>query len=327
MISRENFDILTSYVFPSAHDFRFLTESFHLKDADILMIIKAFPQLRTFSPVGHFTGKYFSDIPHLENLRITYCGGFEVRNLVHIMQTKQLKSLNLELFACDDDLLKIQLPPVGMQSLEVLICDEDEFGVWFMKNLQHLKQLKQLTILGNNYPSTLLELCEKFKAVGRHSLKQLEVHDNCDLYFDAERLQLDIETFVLKYSQFLNPARCKISHPFQHIKRLLFYSCNIVDADALEHFLQLCKHVEVIAFERCTFPLQCYTFSAPRIAQHRATTLNLYLDGNTFIKEDLVDGVPMAWSANGEDKLFKLHQTKSKINCNVMRKISINFIA
>ncbi|XP_017146832.1 uncharacterized protein LOC108158737 [Drosophila miranda] len=324
MINRESFEILTSYVFPNAHDFRFSTQSFHLKDADILMIIKAFPQLRTFSPVGHFTGKYFADIPHLENLRITYCGGFEGNNLVHIMQAKQLKTLNLDLFGCDEDILDIELPTDGMKSIEVLICDEEEFSIWFMNNLKHLKNLKQLTIRGKNYPSKLLDIAEKLKAVGRHRLKQLEVHNACNSYFDAERLQLDVETFVLNYVKNLFPSRCNITHPFRHIKRLLFYSCNIEDADCFGHFLQLCRHVEVIAFEDCSFGFQHYTFSAPRIARHRATALNMYLEGTTFVKH-FEDGAPMTWSVEGEDRLFKLHLTKSKIHCVGQRNISINF--
>ncbi|XP_034652560.1 uncharacterized protein LOC117891281 [Drosophila subobscura] len=313
MISRENFDILTSYVYPNAHDFRFSISSFGLQDADILMIIKAFPQLRTFSPVGQLTGKYFADIPHLENLNATHCSNFQGSSLVHIMHTSYLKTLHLNVPFWDNDILVVKLPTAGMRHLEVLLCNETEFSTLFMDNLKHLKRLKQLTILGMEDPKTQLELAEKLRAEGRHSLKRLEVQYACDVYFHGERLQLDVETFVMKYVNNLSAKMGRILHPFRHIKRLLFYSCLIEDADSFGRFLQLCQHVEIIEFEDCRFGFQCYTFSAQRIAKHRSTILQLYLQGSRFVRNN-EDVAPMAWSVEGEDRLFKLHQTKSKIN-------------
>ncbi|XP_034141818.1 uncharacterized protein LOC117592268 [Drosophila guanche] len=313
MISRENFDILTSYVYPNAHDFRFSTTSFRLNDSDILMIIKAFPQLRTFSPIGQLTGKYLADIPHLENLNANHCSKFQVSSLVHIMQTRQLKALFLDIPFWDIDILLVKLPTAGMQHLEVLLCNETEFFTWFMNNLKHLKRLKQLSVLGMCCPKTQLELAGKLRAEGRHSLKRLEVQYACDVYFHGERIQLDVETFVMKYVNDLSAKMGRISHPFRHSKRLLFYSCCIKDADSFGRFLQLCQHVEIIEFEDCRFGFQCYTFSAPRIAKHRATILQLYLHGSRFVRNN-EDVAPMAWSVEGEDRRFKLHQTKSKIN-------------
>lgn len=147
MEKRANFDILTGFVFPEVHDFRFSTASFYLYDSDMPRIIKAFPNMMTFSPQGKFTGEHLADFPKLEILTVTYCSNFKMGYLIPILEKCKLKGLKLGRFG-DEECKPMKLPLEGVKDLELLHCDTAEMDGWFMEHLEHLSKLRELIFSG-----------------------------------------------------------------------------------------------------------------------------------------------------------------------------------
>ncbi|XP_017078948.1 uncharacterized protein LOC108113028 isoform X2 [Drosophila eugracilis] len=113
MEDRRTWDILTNYVYPSVNDFRFSTYSFMLNNSDVPKMIQSFPNLRTLSPFGNFTGENFENFQFLENLTVTYCKLLQIDHLGNILKTRKIKSLQLNVFDFDRFVPAINLPLDG----------------------------------------------------------------------------------------------------------------------------------------------------------------------------------------------------------------------
>ncbi|XP_030386938.1 uncharacterized protein LOC115633637 [Scaptodrosophila lebanonensis] len=143
MLTPENFEVLTTYEYPKVQDFRFAQTSCQfLCDSHIARIITAFPNIRTFSPHGSFSGAHLTEFSHLKSLTLSYCTKFKVENLVKIMQKHQLRELKLGIF--DGKSVEMATLPIeSMSGLELIKLDLDELS-WFDKHFSDLVSLKQL---------------------------------------------------------------------------------------------------------------------------------------------------------------------------------------
>ncbi|KAH8301693.1 hypothetical protein KR059_008715, partial [Drosophila kikkawai] len=266
---RLSFKILTSFVFPKVHDFQFSSHSLHLDDADMPSIIRSFPNLRTFSPQGFFTGKYFEGFHRLENLILTHCTSFEVSYLIRILRICRLKTLKLGVFE-RSQIRDADLPLDGTKSLEVLQCNALEMNGWFLQKLKYFTQLKQLSLL-DQFDNSFLQ--KVVVAANRSQFKSLEVNS-----------QNTLSTILLSnYIQFEALKVCNVIISmndevlcFKNVKEIYLLQCNFL-TNANFRFLMNLKSTEIVAIAACTFHFNEYTFVAKDIAQGRSKRLNLHL--------------------------------------------------
>ncbi|XP_070140412.1 uncharacterized protein [Drosophila kikkawai] len=302
-ITRINFNILTGYIFPNVHDFRFSTTSFRLKDSDIPRIIRAFPNLRTFSPYGNFTGQHMQDFPRLENLTLTYCSKFKVENLHHILETLQLKSLKLEKFG-ERHFKDTKLPLKGMQNLEVLECNTGEMTGCFLEHMKHLNKLKKLLLCGFIHwyvVRMVLDSCHQ------KNVKSVEVNaSGADIFYLFHELPLQIQTLQVTNAIIPLNEMPNSRVYFENIKQIYLRYCVFNLQEDFDKLLTNSNTLEILGLDGCLFGFQDYTFSVREIVKHRDRALHLHLHQNMYL-EYKDKKLPMQWNVEGEHSFFKLH--------------------
>ncbi|KAH8252692.1 hypothetical protein KR032_001258, partial [Drosophila birchii] len=304
MANRENFNILTSFTFPNTHDFRFSTHSFVLQDSDIPRIIRAFPNLKTFSPHGNFTGQHMQDFPHLENLTLSYCSKFKVGNLISILETRQLKGLKLDIFD-DVDFMKTKLPLEGIRHLEFLQCDTGEMAGWFLEHMEHLTKLKKLLFCG-------LINWQVFKSAlntsHRKSIKCVQLNtSDADIHYLFHGLPVQIHSLQMTHAIIPFNKMPNSTLNF-NISQIYIQNSAISTQEIFDKWLTDLKTLEILGLERCTFGFGDYTFLVPDIVKNRSTALHLHLHENVYLDSVGIAEVPIRWKVEGEHSLFKLHE-------------------
>ncbi|KAH8363703.1 hypothetical protein KR200_004798 [Drosophila serrata] len=306
MEKRVNFDILTSYIFPNIHDFRFSTCMFWLNDSDIPRIIRAFPNLRTFSPYGSFTGQYMQDFTSLENLTLSYCRTFKMANLIPIMETRKLKGLKLGML--DDEHLKTtKLPLEGIRHLEVLQCDTEEMARWFLEHMEHLTKLKKLFFCG---PISWHVVRRVLNSSNRKTIKCLQINTSgADLFNFFPSLTVQIHT--LQMANAVIPLNKMPNTTVNlNINQIYLKRCDISEQVYFDKLLKDLKTLEILGLDGCIFCFGAYTFSVKEIVRNRGTALHVHLNQNLYLDStDIIDKtLPMLWNVEGEHSLFKLHE-------------------
>ncbi|KAH8407676.1 hypothetical protein KR222_010409 [Zaprionus bogoriensis] len=287
MMNEEHFGVLISYCFPSVHDFRFATvPSRLLSDADIPKIVKAFPNLKTFSPHGNFSGLHFADFPQLERLTLSYCRGFSVENLVNIMRAHLLKELRLCLFDRKSiESSNMSLPVEYMTNLESLKIEFDELS-WFEDHLKTLSNLKELTVRVSNQLNTLNLLIIKMDYTNHpRNFNILETCNTSDTLWNVIVAKLRVNSLKIVTDNFLLDD---INHftpsCFENIKQLYFKNCLIKGKNLLDHLMRHILNVEFVSFEQCSFAFDYYGFNVLNITVNRRKALQVNLHENTFLK-------------------------------------------
>lgn len=287
MMNKEQFDVLISHTYPLVHDFRFAVVSNQLlSDEDVPKIVIAFPNLKTFSPHGNFSGLYFANFPKLERLTLSYCRNFKVNNLATIMNTHLLKELKLGLF--DQKTIEssdISLPVERMTNLESLKIEYDEL-IWFENHLQGLKTLKELIVHGPYQPNSLGRIVQKMDIITnpRH-FKILETCNARDTLrtvvlnqLRVDALKIVTDNFLLDNVSYFNPRR------FQNIKQLYFKNCFIQGRYIFDNLMWYILGVDLVSFEQCIFAFNDYVFNAFKITENRQKVLKVNLYENTYLK-------------------------------------------
>lgn len=287
MMNKEHFDVLISNTYPLVHDFRFAIVSNQLlSDKDIPKIVIAFPNIKTFSPHGNFSGLYFTDFLKLERLTLSYCRKFKVNNLATIMNTHLLRELKLGLF--DQKTIKssdISLPVERMTNLESIKIEYDEL-IWFENHLHGLKNLKELIVRGPNLPNTLNRIVKKMDLITnpRH-FNILETCNTKDTLRTAvfnklrvDALKIVTDNFLLDDVSYFNPRQ------FQNIKQLYFKNCFIQGKYIFDNLMWYILDVDLVSFEQCIFAFDDYTFNAFKITENRQKVLKVNLYENTCLK-------------------------------------------
>ncbi|XP_044317805.1 uncharacterized protein LOC108041063 isoform X2 [Drosophila rhopaloa] len=300
MERRSNFDVLTNYVFPKLNDFRFSTNSFTLNDSDLAKMIRSFPNLKTFSPHGRFTGEGMTGFQSLENLTVSYCSNFEISSLIHILKSRNIKSLKLGLFHTIQ-LGYICLPLEGIQNLEMLECDMEEMRILFLPNFEKLTHLKQLFLCGQVYGPFVGAVLEYAK----RSIKTVEINIYGEL---NEILSPNVQIEILKVAKILHVNRESRSLlNFDKIKEIYFKNCAI-DEIGLKQIIRSLKTTEILGLSDCKFDFKEFTFFPLEIAKGRHKTLHIFSGPNLVCNED--EYVPITniiWIVEGEHPYFKLH--------------------
>ncbi|KAH8412423.1 hypothetical protein KR009_001924 [Drosophila setifemur] len=306
MQKREHFDVVTSYVYPNLHDFRFSAHSFRPDDADTPKMLRAFPNLRALSPHGRFRGNRMADFVHLEHLKLTHCPHFAVSHLVALLKQRSLKSLQLEIFS-RDQIERTELPEEGIRNLEVLHCDAEEMDHLFLSPLSQLKRLRELKISGGPLADITRFV---LTSLHREDFKVLELNG-----FDAV---LSLWHYIAHFRLMAETvkvidARFDFTHQrfewvmFSNVKKLFFKDCSFVAGD-FENLMFSLSHAEVVGFDSCRFELTKYTFNPISIAMWRNTALNLYVNDARVEDENGICGIPVVWDVDGESELFRLHR-------------------
>ncbi|XP_016974326.1 uncharacterized protein LOC108041064 [Drosophila rhopaloa] len=300
MKRRSNFDVLTNYVFPKLNDFRFSTNSFTLNDSDLAKMIRSFPNLQTFSPHGSFTGEGMTGFQSLENIVVSHCYNFEVSSLIHILNTRNIKSLKLGLF--HRSLLgNISLPLEGIKNLEVLECDMEEMRILFLPNLEKLTHLKQLFLCGQvsgPFVGAVLRYAKR-------SIKTVEINFYGEL---NEILSRNFQTEILKVAKIFHVNReSRNVLNFDEIKEIYFKYC-CIDKIGLKQIIRSLKTTEILGLSDCKFGFEEFTFFPLEIAKGRHNTLHIFLGPNLVCNEDEYEQITnIIWIVEGEHPYFKLH--------------------
>lgn len=287
MMSLEQYNVLISFIFPKVHDFRFATvPSKLLSDSDIPKLILTFPNLKTFSPHGNFSGRYFTDFPLLERLTLTYCKYFSVENLANVMKERKLKEIKLCLF----DRRTIEsshlcLPVASLENLESIKLEVDELP-WFEDHLEALNRLSELTVCGSGFMGTLPLLCRKLGCLTqKHHFKILETCNTTDTLctvigskLRVDALKIVTDNYLLEDMGYFSPNN------FEYIKQLFFKSCCIQEKKHLNNLMHNIANVELVSFEQCVFTFDNYEFVAAKITEKRNKLLqvNLYQNACVF---------------------------------------------
>lgn len=264
-------NVFTEHVFPNVHEL-FL---------DVKLIpdmVKSFPNLKTMKAFGEFeTGKHFEEFTHLENL---YCSlSFEVSNLLRILKTCKLKTLELEIFK-QEQVQSIDLPFEGIQFLEVLRCNEREIK-WFLKHLNNLTHLKELHITYTDQDLTK----ELIASVNKKSIKSLQLSRS--LYIDFFEIMNVMNHFNVRIPTVVTSNIGHITNyrglniNWEGIKELYLNHCSLNDEE-LNILLSSFKTPEILGLDACCCCFHYYTFDAHKIASGRRTTLHIYLNENFF---------------------------------------------
>ncbi|KAH8269473.1 hypothetical protein KR018_003866, partial [Drosophila ironensis] len=263
MYQRQNFDDITEHVYPNVTDFRFATISFRLKDVDMKRIVKSFPKLQTFSPLGDFSGIHIKDLKCLQNLTLSYCSNMTVTHMQEILNTLCLKSLQLEIF--DDKYIKgTRLPMHSLMYLESLYCYIEEMHEWFLKKF-YLVSLKKLMVLGiGDYISVI-------KTFNHRSARVLQLRIKHWLFNSLSYRMTRIKTLIITDCQFEGLPISDVQLP--GVKEVVFKNCTFSSNFKLNLFVNLLL-CEVVCFDGCTFGLKKHTFSTD--PEHRTTKIIVY---------------------------------------------------
>ncbi|XP_070142382.1 uncharacterized protein [Drosophila kikkawai] len=293
------FNMLTDYVFPNIHD---LVLGSHLKNFCVHKAIKNFPNLRSFTPIGGFTGEQFENFIHLESLTLTFCESFEKRNLLPILEACKLKTLKLGRF---NNMFhqEMDLPFEGIQFLEVLKCNQWEMK-WFMKDLKNLARLKHIILCGKFddrfIKDVLTEVAEK-------SIKSVEFNDEVtNFMFIMDNLNGRIQSVKVLDNWLLFDGGYG---NLKAIKELYLKKCSTDDVHVLDTLFSL-KFCETLVIEHFTSEqIFEYTLDTCRIARGRRTKLHVYLYKNKF-EEKLTNSwkqIPINWKIMGKHPLVEVH--------------------
>ncbi|KAH8319862.1 hypothetical protein KR074_008336, partial [Drosophila pseudoananassae] len=276
---REHFEELTNYVYPNVEDFRFSTISFRLDDSDMIKIVESFPNIRTFSPQGNFSGAHMTGFQHLEHLTLSYCSKVCASQLSSILSTLLLKSLKLDIFD-HKQIQRFSMPLVGIANLELLHCDSSELTGWFLNKLDKLFKIKTLKI-SNRMGDFLARQVLFALSQTRSNVKSLELAmpDLAALTL-ATYSEMKFETVVVISE---NLDRIGFNHTdIPNITRLYLISSKITQEDEFRYFIKALKTTEFVCLKDCQFGFKEYTFSGKDIAQDRSTKLNLFIIKNIF---------------------------------------------
>ncbi|KAH8275680.1 hypothetical protein KR026_012479, partial [Drosophila bipectinata] len=276
---REHFEELTNYVYPNVEDFRFATLSFRLEDSDMIKIVDSFPNIRTFSPQGNFSGAYMTGFQHLEHLTLSYCSKICALKLSSILSTLLPKSLKLDIFD-HKHIQRYSMPLVAIANLEVLHCDSSELTGWFLNKLDKMFKIKTLKI-SNRMGDFLVRQILFELSQTRSKVKSLELAlpDLAALTLPLY-VEMQFETVVIISE---NLDRIGFNHiEIPNIKRLYLISSRITQEDDFGHFIKALKAAEFVCLKDCQFGFMKYTFSGKDIAQNRSTKLNLCIIKNSF---------------------------------------------
>lgn len=286
MMNEEHFEVLISNTYPLVHDFRFSLDPSNMSDLDIRKIVKVFPNIKTFSPHGNFSGLYFTDFPKLQRLTLSYCRKFRVDNLVAIMKTHLLKEIRLCLFDHKDiESSDIILPVECMKNLELIKIEFDEL-IWFQDHLKRLMNLKELIVRGPNQPNSLNKIIQKMDLItnprnfniletsnARDTLKTVIL---TELRVDA--LKIVTDNYLLNDVSFYSPIQ------FQNIKQIYFKNCFIEGRHIFDSLLSYILNVDLVSIEQCIFAFDNYKFDVSKITENRHKALNVNLYENTCLQ-------------------------------------------
>lgn len=305
LMTWEQYEVLTSKVYPKVHDFRFATlPSNLLTDADIPKIIKSFPNLTTFSPQGNFSGVHFSKFRQLERLTLTYCKKFVLGNLVNIMKSVQLIELNL----CMSDsrsyqFIDLKLPMECVENLESIKFDLEELP-WFQDRLKDMKNLKELTFYGPEERNTLKLLLKELGCSTKNlHLKILETCNATETFRTVISAGVRIDVLKIVTDDLkLQDHQHFASRHFDNINQLYFKSCFIEEKGSFNSLMFNIDNVEFLSFEQCLFYFNNYKFDVAEIIQSRNKPLQVNLHQNYFEETKL----PWVWSTDGESYLFNI---------------------
>lgn len=287
LMNEEHFEILISNTYPLVHDFRFSIDPSHmLSDSDIPKIVKVFPNVKTFSPHGNFSGLFFTDFPKLQRLTLSYCRKFKVNNLVGIMNTHLLKEIRLCLFDHKDiESNDLSLSVECLTNLELIKIEFDEL-IWFQDHLKRLMNLKELIVRGPTQPNSLNKIIQKMDLITnpRH-FNILETSNARDtlktvilakIHVDA--LKIVTDNYLLNDVNFYSPLE------FENIKRLYFKNCFIQGRHIFNNLISYILNVDLVSFEQCIFDFDNYMFDVSKITENRHKALSVNLYENTCLK-------------------------------------------
>ncbi|KAH8262276.1 hypothetical protein KR038_010214, partial [Drosophila bunnanda] len=303
MEKRVNFDILTGYIFPNIHDFRFSTHSFWLFDSDIPRIIRAFPNLRTFSPHGRFTGQHMKEFPSLENLTVSFCTNFKAANLIPILETRKLRGLKLDLLD-EEHFRETKLPLEGIRHLEILHCDTGEMVGWFQEHMEQLTKLKKLIFCSRINWDVVRRV---LNSSNRKSIKCVQLRTSgADIEYLFHGLTVPIRTLQMTVAVVpLNEMpNTKLNININHI---YLRKCIVPIEEYFDKLLRDLKTLEILGLDSCLFGFQDYKFSVQDIVKDRRIALHLHSHQNNYL-DSRNKKWPMKWNVEGEHSLFKLHE-------------------
>ncbi|XP_023030666.1 uncharacterized protein LOC111518375 [Drosophila willistoni] len=312
----EHLQVLTSYTYPTVDDLRFhVTSKKSVTDSDMSKIQNCFPNLKTLSPMGNFTGKEFVNYKGLENLTLSYCTSkFKVENLQKLMIGNRLKEIKLELFdtKCVES---IKLPKESVSNLEMITIDDNEFP-WFSKHFDVMNHLKELHISGTEcrngtFRGSLIEELRLVKSKRRlHSLEfgfRNHWRDGLEYLFDIvdSRLYVDILKIVSMRLAIAN--RHTIG---ENIKQLYFKNCNFAGRQFFNNILFKTKYLDVISFDNCTFGFsdKVFIFDAEKMREGCFNKQTMYLTNNQY---EFPVGSDFKWEVRHPHHLFELCTDKA----------------
>ncbi|XP_068147618.1 uncharacterized protein [Drosophila tropicalis] len=310
--------VLTSYIYPNVDDLRFhVTSKMSVTDSDMSKILNSFPNLKTLSPMGNFTGKEFVNYKGLESLTLSYCTSkFKVENFQKLMIQNRLKEIKLELF--DAKCVEyIKLHKESVSNLEMITIDDNEFP-WFSKHFEVMNHLKELHISGTECRNETFRrsFIEELRLVkSKRPLHSLEFgfRNHWQDSLDHEYL-FDIVDSTL-YVDILKIVSMRISIANRHnirenIKQLYFKNCNFASREFFNNILFKAKYLDVISFDNCTFDFseEVFVFDATKMREECFNKQTIYLIDNQYESQVVSD---FKWEVRHPHKLFEVCTEKT----------------
>uniref|UniRef100_A0A1A9W9X2 F-box domain-containing protein n=1 Tax=Glossina brevipalpis TaxID=37001 RepID=A0A1A9W9X2_9MUSC len=302
------YETLKKFTYTKAWNFRFTQLSpYFMNDNDIKDLADIFPNLRSFSPHGYFTGEHIKSWSTLTDLSLSYCYKLNPLTFLDIMNNLKLEKLQLNIFPnykAPDIFNGLDLQTSHVKYLTHLQLNTYEFYYFVCERLPALKQL----ILTNHYnPQQIFDvLLSKWKC---SEIMALETSNINHILINCLNLNMNIEKLIIINDVNALPLNAIDSlHQLTQLRELSLNACEL-DVAAIQQLLYSgCFHLELISIALCQLNEAFLKLNVRDIIINRNKNLRFNFYSNTL--EKINDGElqtrNVVLELNGTHSLFEV---------------------
>ncbi|XP_054747211.1 uncharacterized protein LOC129253023 [Anastrepha obliqua] len=258
------FEALKSYCFTCVTEAHVTTDHY-MKAADNAALTSMFPNLRTFSPHGLCASATIVLFRHLENLTLTYCRNFSVKDFRRVLVALHLKSLTLDIFKPNtlrhSRLNALESPHLSKIEHITLNCSELDWLCFSDRNnTVSFQNLKVLVLKGHILGKKTVD---KFF----RNIQSLVPHNPYEIEMSNVSYDLLCKIMVPEKNTFLKSVKIlKFIHVsirldvfgvpcrYRDLRELYFLYCYAEFSEEVLTILSNSKHLDVLSFEKCHTP-------------------------------------------------------------------------
>ncbi|KAL9916330.1 uncharacterized protein ACN427_002302 isoform 2-T2 [Glossina fuscipes fuscipes] len=302
------YETLKKFRYVKAWNFRFTQLSpYFMNDNDIKDLADLFPNLRSFSPHGNFTGEHIKSWPSLTDLSLSYCCKLNPLTFAEIMDKLKLEKLQLNIFPnykATDIFNGLDLQTSYVENLTHLKLNTYEFYYFVCERLPALQQL----ILTNRYnPQQIFDvLLSKWKYL---EIMALETSNINHILINCLNLNMNVEKLVIINDVNALPLNVIDSlHQLTQLRELSFNACEL-DVSVIQRLLYSgCSHLELISIALCQFNEAFLKLNVRDIIINRNKNLRFNFYSNTLenINDSELQTRNVTLELNGTHSLFEV---------------------